>query len=89
VAAQLVHAAGESGPAPSGTRSVVLAVPNEDALRSIQLQLRKRDIPCVAIEEPDPPWNGQLMAIGLMPTSNKKLISKALGRLRLLKELSC
>jgi hypothetical protein len=83
-----VHAAGESAPGDlaSGTHAVVLSVPNEDPLRSVQFNLRKREIPHIAIEEPDPPWNGQLMAIGLIPTTDKKKISRALGRLPLLKE---
>jgi peptidyl-tRNA hydrolase len=83
-AAQLVHAAGESfyhygsgdkfGPSNvSGTIAVVLAVPDEMALLQLENRLRMDDVRFVAIREPDAPWNGQLMTIGVLPGSRDRL----------------
>lgn len=86
LAAQLVHAAGESSPGdlPEGTNAVVLAVPNEAALHAVAARLRSAGVDFVAIHEPDPPWNGQLTALGLRPT-RKEAVQKQLSSLPLLK----
>src|SRR6185436_16675151 len=69
LAAQLIHAAGESSPGglPEGTRAVALAAQGELHLASIERHLRQLGIDHRAIREPDPPWDGALMAIGLAP----------------------
>lgn len=78
LAAQLTHAAGESFYAfadfdtssdVSGTIAVVLEVPDETALIALEATLKRDDVYHVTIREPDAPWNGQLMAIGVMPGS--------------------
>jgi len=87
--AQTVHAAGETalpGGVPSGTRAVALAAKNEQHLLKIANQLRSRLISFKVIYEPDSPWNGAAMAIGLYPTQNRKPIKRALSRLPLIKE---
>jgi peptidyl-tRNA hydrolase len=68
-AAQIVHAAGESSPGslPDGTHAVVLAVPDEPALRCVSARLKLARVPFVAITETDAPFAGQLMALGLTP----------------------
>lgn len=66
-AAMLVHAAGESGPAHPGTYAVVLAAADEIHLDRIRRRLVFEGIEHVAIREPDPPYDGALMAIGLPP----------------------
>lgn len=60
-----VHAAGESSPGflPLDTYAVVLSVPDEAAL----LRLHAREELHVLIREPDPPFNGQALAIGFVP----------------------
>lgn len=87
LAAQIVHAAGESGPAVSGTHAVVLSVAGEMDLERVEQQLREAGIQHAAIREPDHPWSGALMAIGVPPTdaSNPNL-RRIVRRLRLLKE---
>ena len=74
-AAQIVHAAGESSPGnlPEGTFAVVLAAPNEKALKTIARRLAEACIRFVPISEPDPPYCGQLMALGLVPKRKEEL----------------
>lgn len=77
-----MHAAGESGPATSGTFAVVLEA-REDQLEKLEYQLQSRNIPHVAIREPDEPWRGALMAIGVFPTEDRKSLKPILGKLKL------
>lgn len=84
--AQAVHAAGESAdPLPlSGTHAVVLGVPDERSLLRVAEKLDRRGIPHKLICEPDFPWLGQAMAIGLAPVGDRRRVSRVLGRLNLL-----
>ncbi len=86
LAAQLVHAAGESSPGnlSPGTNAVVLGVPNEAALRAVAQRLEDAGIAFVRVEEPDAPYLGQLMAIGLRP-ARKEVVRRALSSLPLLR----
>jgi hypothetical protein len=86
LAAQVVHAAGETSPGqlPEGTHAVVLATPDEAALARVHRALVAAGIPHKAIIEPDPPWDGALMAIGIEPTGDRRAIRRVLGRLPLL-----
>jgi hypothetical protein len=85
-AAQIVHAAGESSPGnlPDGTFAFVLAVPNRDALEGVAAKLAERGIAHRRIEEPDAPWNGELMALGVVP-ARKEVLQRALSSLPLLR----
>jgi hypothetical protein len=69
LAAQVVHAAGESAPGnlPEGTYAVVLAARDEAHLRAIADQLDAAAVPLVRIVESDAPHQGALMAVGLRP----------------------
>jgi len=71
IAAQLVHAAGESAAGfdelPPATHAVVLAVSNEQELHSLEYKARKLGYSFHSIREPDPPYNNSLMAIGFRP----------------------
>lgn len=84
LAAQLVHAAGESSPGnlPRGTVAVALAARNEAHLRRIEARLRWERVPHIAIREPDPPWCGALMAIGIVPGPRRLESLKGLPLLR-------
>jgi hypothetical protein len=84
--AQLVHAAGESSPGgiPEGTHAVVLAAKSEMQLLSLEKKLLAKNIPHAAIREPDAPFFGQLMAIGLAPSQRTSAIKNILGNLPLL-----
>jgi peptidyl-tRNA hydrolase len=89
VCAQIVHAAGESSPGnlPPHTHAVVLSVTNEDALLELEARLLAADVECYPIREPDAPWNGALMAIGLPPQRKQQLV-EYLGHYSLLNSLS-
>lgn len=86
-AAQLIHAAGESSPGdlPEGTFAVALAARNEAHLEFLEEKLQRLNIPHVAVREPDEPYNGALMAIGICPVENRKTLKKVTSSLPLLK----
>jgi hypothetical protein len=69
--AQTVHASDESSPGrdfiPKNMHVVVLAVPNEAELAKVETRLREVGVEHAAVREVDPPYSGQLMAIGLFP----------------------
>lgn len=86
LAAQVVHAAGESSPGglPEGTNAVVLACPTEAALRDVADRLARAGVPHVRVEEPDAPWCGELMAVGVAP-GRKEDLRRHLSALPLLR----
>lgn len=79
-----MHAAGESSPGnlPSGTHAVVLAVQTEDKLLKLSEYLTRLEIEHVLIQEPDVPYCGAAMAIGLIPVP-AETVKKYLKSLRL------
>ena len=85
-AAMLVHAAGESSPGglPSNTHAVVLAAASEEALASVATRLKRAEISFVEIREPDAPFFGALMALGVMP-GRKEVLRRHLSSLPLLR----
>ena len=87
LAAQLIHAAGESSPGdlPKNTFAVALSAKSESHLGFIEQKLQRLNIPHHAIREPDEPWCGALMAIGIPPVEDRELIKKATSSLPLLK----
>jgi len=85
LAAHVAHAAGESGPAPPGSIAVVLGVTNEAELLAIDARLTTRGVPHVLIREDAGPFSDQATAIGVVPTTDRKAINKALSSLPLVK----
>lgn len=85
--AQTIHAAGESSPGnlPEGTYAIALQVPDEPALLQLEQKLLAAGIPHKAIREPDAPYLGALMSIGVVPTENPE-VRRILRHLPLLKE---
>lgn len=86
VVAQTIHAAGESSPGPSlppDTHAIALSVPDELTLLRLEEQLVAAGVPFKAIREPDAPYFGQLMAIGVVPTAEPH-VRKLLRRLPLI-----
>ena len=75
IAAQLVHASGETSPGnlPDGTYAIVLAAKDEADLLSIQGELLKLDVPHRLIREPDAPFFNEATAIGVMPVLRSSL----------------
>lgn len=82
----LVHAAGESSPGdlPEDTFAIVLAVPSEAALARERDRLHAAGVSLVEIREPDAPYAGALMALGLRP-ARKEDLRKHVSQLPLLK----
>lgn len=87
IGAQLVHAAGHSSPGelPDGTIAVVLAAKGVGHLEHLERKLVRLEIPHQSIREPDAPWNGELMAIGITPVDDRELVKPVTSGLRLLK----
>ncbi len=87
LAAQLVHAAGESSPGDltHTTFAVVLSAKDESHLERIEQGLRSKNIPHSAIREPDLPWKGALMAIGICPVWDRSILKSITGELSLLR----
>lgn len=81
----MVHAAGESAQntvVPLSTHAVVLAALDEQTILAVEERLVRAGIEIFAIREPDEPWNGQLMTIGIKPQSREK-VRKLLSNLPL------
>jgi peptidyl-tRNA hydrolase len=86
-AAQVVHAAGESAALsvlrlrgteepqglPEGTHAVVLCVPGEEDLLRLAAKLEERGIAHVQIREPDAPYFGELLALGVVPLPRREV----------------
>lgn len=75
-AAMIVHAAGESAafnPPTPGTFAVVLGVDSAAALEAVDAQLAQHGVSRIMIREPDPPWNGQPMSIGVTPIARENV----------------
>ncbi len=86
LAAQVTHAAGESSrlaDLPPGTHAVVLQT-SESGLHLLEQQLAEAGVLHAAIREPDPPFHGALVAIGLAPAP-KQSLKRFLSNLRLLR----
>ena len=77
--AQTVHAAGETGPAYSGTYAVALGVPDEGSLLRVAVELLRAGVPFSLIREAD----GEAMAIGVAPCQPTKGMRQALSNLPL------
>lgn len=85
--AQTIHAAGESceGPLPSGTYAIALSVPDEPSLRELARRLWDSEVPHKVITEPDSPYDGQAMALGIFPTTDRERVRRLTSNLRLVR----
>jgi hypothetical protein len=85
--AQVIHAAGESSPGnlPEATHAVALHAKDEAQLLKIERALHEAGFQFKAIREPDAPWSGALMAIGLSPVTRSPTLRQLLGKLPLVK----
>lgn len=84
--AQTIHAAGESaGRVAPGTHAVALHARDEQQLLEIEQRLAASPFQFQAIREPDAPWLGALMAIGLSPVHRTPELRQLLGKLPLVK----
>ena len=87
LAAQIVHAAGETSPGglPANTHAVVLAVDHEHDLVELAERLARASVPHRLIREPDAPFNGAATALGIVPGPRRPL-RRFLSRYPLLRE---
>ena len=74
-AAMLVHAAGESSPGnmSDGTYAVVLKARDEVHLAAEADRLERAGVRLVRVHEPDAPYHGSLMSLGLVPGRREDL----------------
>lgn len=81
----IIHAAGESahGVVP-GTYAVALVAKDERELLKVESRLKEADVPYAAFREPDHPWNGSLMSIGIEPVKDRRMVRRLLRGLSLL-----
>jgi hypothetical protein len=82
----LVHAAGESSPGslPEDTHVVVLVARDELHLALVAEHLEAAGIAIVRVHEPDPPYQGTLMAVGVKP-ARKEVVRRHVSSLPLLR----
>ncbi len=85
LAAHILHAAGESGPAPPGSIAVALAVSSEADLLHVAARLDACGVAYVLIREDAGTFANQVTAIGIPPVTDRTAIRKALSHLRLVK----
>ncbi len=86
--AQTIHAAGEScggAPLPLSTHAIALSVRDEGHLREVRDRIWKAGIPHTAVHEPDPPYMGQLMAVGIWPTYDRQAVRRVTSDLPLVR----
>lgn len=97
IGAQLGHAAGYSASyytmntshyLPEHTHFICLQVKDEATLKKVWNDIVQAKIPAIPIYEPDPPLNGQMTAIGIIPCERSK-VSSYTSRIPLLKERPC
>lgn len=75
----IIHAAGESAVnVTPGTYAVALSACNERQLLKLEERLTWEQVPHAAFREPDPPWNGSLMAVGIEPVDNRRVVQRFL-----------
>jgi hypothetical protein len=84
--AMLVHAAGESSPGslPEDTHAVVLVARDELELTLVAERLDAAGIGIVRVREPDAPYGGALMAVGIAP-ARKEVVRRHVSSLPLLR----
>lgn len=85
-AAQLIHAAGDSsfGNLPSDTHAVALHARDQPELLRIHEKLTAAGIQHKLVREPDPPFNGEAVAIGVVPMPRDQ-VSKLVSQLPLIR----
>ncbi len=86
-AAQVGHAVGDSCAArhPTGTRMVVLGVPDESTLHRIAQALAKQGVEPVVVTETEGAHAGQAMSLGVPPTTDRAAVRRAVSALPLVK----
>jgi hypothetical protein len=60
-------------------------VDSEAELALLAERLELAAVPHVVIREPDPPWSGAVMAIGIAPPAQMRAVRRVLAKLPLLR----
>lgn len=87
--AQTIHAAGWSAQLPDAraasppTTAIALAA-SVEALAALARALADAGVPHVLVHEPDDPWRGALMAIGVVPSPRAR-VRRFVAHLRLVR----
>lgn len=85
----VAHAAGESvteAPIASTTRAVLLHVENEQQLLEYAQLMQEKQISHVLIREPEQPYNGAAMSLGLAPSTRRNAFRRLFYHLQLVKD---
>lgn len=69
---------------PEDTHAVALGVAGESDLAALEEALQRADLAHVAVREPDAPWRGALMAIGLAPAFKTSRLREVMSTFRLI-----
>lgn len=87
MAANVGHAAGNSvrTPLPDDTRVVVLYVPDEQTLRQLAIALGEKSLTARLVIEDAGPYEGQAMALGVEPTTERARVQKVTSHLPLVR----
>lgn len=85
IACQAAHAAGESlrAPAASDTHVVALVAEKSHDLVALSLTLREAGIHHALICEPDEPYNGSAVAVGIEPLEDRERVKPLVARFKL------
>ncbi len=85
----LIHASAESsnGTVP-GTYAIALSAESEEALSRLEQKLIWAGVPHSAFREPDAPYYGALMSIGIEPVEDRRMVRRFLKGFPLLGEKS-
>ena len=83
-AANIVHAAGESGPTERGTHAVCLVAPDAASLAAVTDRLEAAGVRVARVVETDAPFAGELMAIGCAP-GRREVVRKIVSSLPLVR----
>lgn len=83
--AQAVHAAEYSTPhpIPDNMNAVILGIPNKEELFKIGQELTALDINHTCIYEPDPPFLGEMTAIGVSPIYKTEITERIFRKYKL------
>lgn len=86
LAAQVIHAAGESSPGnlPGDVHAVALAAKDEAELLALEGRLTSAGIHHHAIRETDAPYSGALMSLGI-PPCDRSTVKRVLSAFPLLR----
>jgi len=82
----VAHAAALSATGTRANTHVVVLSATLAHLHKLKTKLSLAKVPHVAFHEPDLPWDGELMSIGVYPVENRRMVQRFLKGIKLLGE---